>query len=83
MRFRDGDADYLYMRTYTAGDYRMPEELLFDVGADPHEQANLTERFPNVLAQARKLLEEWVADALKDSTNGDPLDTVLKEPARF
>ena len=83
VRFRDGDADYLYIRTYSAGDYRMPGELLFDVGADPHEQTNLTEGFPNVLAQARTLLEEWVSDALKDSSNGDPLDTVLKESAGF
>lgn len=83
VRFRDGDADYLYIRTYAAGDYRMPGELLFDVGIDPHEQTNLADAIPDVLAQARKRLEEWLRDALKGSKNGDPLDTVLKELAGF
>ncbi len=54
--------------------------LLFDLEADPHEQHDLADAHPDVVAHALALLGEWGTDALQRSATGiDPLWLVLNE----
>jgi hypothetical protein len=72
--------DWLCLRTYHDGYHDFPETLLFDLATDPHEQRDLAEKRPDVVARALALLEEWHAGAMRTSSDGvDPLWTVLHE----
>ena len=42
---------WLYMRTYHDGYHLFPDEMLFDVAADPHEQHDLAAARPDLCAQ--------------------------------
>ena len=58
----------------------MPDELLFDLATDPHEQHDLTHAEAAVCAGAGDLMAAWRADALTRSCTGiDPLDVALQE----
>lgn len=72
--------DRLYLRTYHDGFHGLPDELLFDLATDPHEQHDLSDREPSVCAEAADLMAAWRDDALGRSRTGiDPLDVVLQE----
>jgi arylsulfatase A-like enzyme len=72
--------DWLCIRTYHDGYHDLPEVLLYDVVADPHEQVDLAAARPDVVARCAELLGEWRDDCLRRSPAGvDPLDTVLAE----
>jgi arylsulfatase A-like enzyme len=72
--------DWLCLRTYHDGYHDFPETLLFDLAADPHEQRDLAEKRPDVVARAHALLDAWHGEAMRTSSDGvDPLQTVLRE----
>jgi arylsulfatase A-like enzyme len=50
---------YLYVRTYHDGFHCFPDEQLFDLDADPHEQIDLAFTAPRRLAQCREMLDVW------------------------
>ncbi len=73
-------ADYIYLRTYHDAWHGFPEELLFNLLSDPHEQYNLAEQKPELIATGRHLLHRWREEMLATSTSGiDPLETVCAE----
>ena len=80
VRFRDFGQDYLYLRTYRDGYYAFPENLLFDIGADPHEQQDLSDTRADLVQRAAGLLDTWHSEMLAGHEHGDPLTTVLDEP---
>jgi choline-sulfatase len=77
--------DHLYLRTLHDGYHTAwPEEVLFDVAADPHEQIDLLAAEPAVAASARSTLATWTADQLDRShAPQDPMQTVLDEGGPF
>ena len=72
--------DYLYLRTYHDGYHLLPEELLFDLSSDPHEQHDLAAARPRIVERARSRLVAWRDSMLEAHPTGtDPLMTVLSE----
>ncbi|HSL58352.1 MAG TPA: sulfatase [Acidimicrobiales bacterium] len=72
--------DHLYLRTGHDGYHCWPDEMLFDVVADPHETHDLAADRPDLVADARSLLDEWTAEQLdRAGRDIDPLDQVLAE----
>ena len=71
---------WLYARTYHDGFRLFPDEMLFDVVDDPHEQSDLAEQQPEVCRDAVGRLNAW-HDAMMKSmrAEGDPLWTVMRE----
>ena len=75
---------WLYMRTYHDGFHLFPDEMLFDVVDDPHEQNDLAAQQPDVCREAVVRLNAW-HDAMMKSmrAEGDPLWTVMREGGPF
>lgn len=72
--------DHLYLRTWHDGYHGWPDELLFDIAADPHEQVDLAASDTALAAVGRELLEAWTDEQLGRSLSPvDPLQTVLDE----
>ncbi len=73
--------DHLYLRTWHDGYHpHWPEEMLFDVAADPHEQDDLAADDPRRIGEARELLGTWTAEQLgRSDSSVDPLDIVRAE----
>jgi arylsulfatase A-like enzyme len=71
---------WLYMRTYHDGFHLFPQEMLFDLSTDPHEEHDLAVQYPEVCHDATHRLLGW-HDAMMASMpfDVDPLWTVIKE----
>jgi choline-sulfatase len=71
---------WLCIRTYDDAFHDFPPVMLFDVEGDPHEQVDLADRHPEVVAEASRLLLDWEAACMERSPSGvDPLWTVIHE----
>lgn len=71
---------FLCLHTRHDGYHDWPEELLFDLEADPHEQHDLAAREPGLVKHARQRIERFVAATVASGHAGvDPLETVLRE----
>ncbi|HUU10845.1 MAG TPA: sulfatase [Phycisphaerae bacterium] len=76
--------DYLYLRLAHTGLKNLPERMLFDVAADPHELADLAAAQPALAARGQSLLDAWRDEMLAAGPNGDdPMDHVLAEGGPF
>ena len=73
--------DHLYLRTWHDGYHgHWPDEMLFDVAADPHETTDLAATGSASLAAGRDLLERWTDEQLAHpDVPEDPMDVVLRE----
>ncbi len=89
VRFAHEGKDYLFIRSYHDAYHLYPDNMLFDLSADPHEQHNLAEANPQLVQAALQRLDRWVADALArppepiGAEHGDPLPLVMKEGGPF
>jgi hypothetical protein len=71
---------WLYLRAYHDGYYNFPDEMLFNVETDPHEQHNLAATHPELCREAVYYLNEWHDQMMKSMPHDvDPLWTVVKE----
>jgi choline-sulfatase len=70
---------FMYIRTFHDAWHNFPDEMLFDIEADPHEQNNLAAVRPDLIQEGRKQLDAWKASMMKTSAHPDPLETVLAE----
>lgn len=76
--------DWLYVRTYHDGYHLFPEEMLFDLAQDPHEQLNVATAHPDVCRQAVYYLNEWHDRMMHTMPyQQDPLWTVMREGGPF
>ncbi|MEM9294213.1 MAG: sulfatase-like hydrolase/transferase, partial [Planctomycetota bacterium] len=80
--------DHLYIRTYHDGFHGFPQEMLFDLASDPHEQINLSDQRPERCREALAMLTNWhdaqmhrIAENANDAV--DPLWTVIHEGGPF
>jgi choline-sulfatase len=71
--------DFLYLRSYHDAYRCLPEELLFNVVADPHEQQDLANHQPDLVQRAKAMLLNWEQAMARTTTYPDPLGTVLAE----
>ena len=72
--------DYIYIRTVHGGYHLFPEEMLFQIKEDPHEQHNLAEERPDLCAQGAKMILDWDDAMMKTSRyDVDPMWTVMRE----
>jgi arylsulfatase A-like enzyme len=74
----------LCIRTYHDGLKDFPQIMLFDVDRDPHQQHNLADQHPELVARAMVLLSDWEHDMKCVSDHEtDPMMTVLREGGPF
>jgi len=74
--------EWLYMRTYHDGYEMFPDEMLFNVADDPHEQHDLAADHPEIVARAAACLAKWhdeMMATMPDGVREDPLWTVMRE----
>jgi len=77
---------WLYMRTYHDGYHLFPEEMLYNLEDDPHEQNNLAQEKPEVCHRARAHYMDWhdeMMETMPYKTSRDPMWTVLEEGGPF
>ncbi|MCG8419197.1 MAG: sulfatase-like hydrolase/transferase [Proteobacteria bacterium] len=80
IRFRQGDREWLCIRTYHDGYHGFPNLMLFDLATDPHEQTDLADQHSTVVARALALLDDWHGEMMRSATHPiDPMWTVLGE----
>lgn len=80
--------NWLYMRTYHDGFRLFPDEMLFDMDADPHEENNLAGQHPELCREGAWRLSRWhdvqmKKMALTANDVVDPLWTVYREGGPF
>jgi len=69
---------YLYLRTWHCGFHLFPQEMVFDLEADPHEQNDLASARLDLVEEGRKRRRNWEKVQKKRAAK-DPLETVLAE----
>lgn len=77
---------WLYIRTYHDGFHLFPQEQLFNLSEDPHEQVNLAEKRPKLCQEGAKRLMDWhdeMMEDLPDDKKSDPMRIVLDEGGPF
>ncbi|MHB9032309.1 MAG: sulfatase family protein [Anaerolineae bacterium] len=73
---------YLYMRTYHDGYHLFPQEMVYDLASDPHEEHNLAATRPDLCREGAWRLMAWHDAAMASMPPGqtsDPLQVVLAE----
>lgn len=71
---------YIYIRTIHGGYHLLPDEMLFDLEEDPHEQNNLAGEKPELCDKGARMILEWTDEMMKTSASDvDPLWTVMRE----
>jgi choline-sulfatase len=76
--------DYLYIRSYHDGYHLFPDDMLFNVAQDPHEQINLAEQEPEKVRECVYLLNQWHDRMMMSmDSDRDPLWTVIREGGPF
>jgi choline-sulfatase len=72
--------DHMYVRTRHDAWHDFPDQMLFNIADDPHEQHDLAASNPSELDRCRGLLTDWREDMLASSSSGiDPMETVIAE----
>ena len=76
---------WIYIRTYHDGFHLFPDEMLFNIEDDPHEQVDLAGEKPDICREAVYLLNGWHDDMMKSMKgyDSDPLWTVIREGGPF
>lgn len=79
---------WLYMRTYHDGFHTFPQEMLYDLGDDPHEQRDLAAANPAVCREGAWRLSRWHDEQMARLARlggdvVDPLWTVIAEGGPF
>lgn len=75
---------WMFIRTYHDGFHLFPENMLFHLENDPHEQQDIARQHPEICREALARLTEWHDDAMRSSTSAiDPLWTVMREGGPF
>jgi arylsulfatase A-like enzyme len=72
--------DHIYLKTLHDAYHLWPEEMLFNVVKDPHQQKDLATPDNPHLLDGRKLLQQWLIGRLPSAARGgDPHLNVMRE----
>lgn len=75
---------YLYIRTIHDGYHLFPDEMLYDIAADPYEEHDLMAERPDLADRGARILLNWnEAEMKKSQYTVDPMWTVMKENGPF
>ena len=79
---------WLYIRTFHDGFHLFPDEMLFDLESDPHEQQDVAPDHPQICGEAARKLIAWHSEQMwKMADHGsdvvDPMWTVVREGGPF
>jgi len=77
---------WMYIRTFHDGYHLFPEEMLFNIEDDPHEQTDLAAERPEIAREGAQLLNQWTDEMMATQVDGytvDPMQTVLAEGGPF
>jgi choline-sulfatase len=76
--------DHLYCCTWHDAFHGWPDEIVFDVATDPHEQHDLAPQRADVVEERCDLLASWTSDQLARSfAPADPMDIVMAKGGPF
>ena len=78
--------DWIYIRTYHDGFRLCPQEQVFNLATDPHEQHNLAEEHPDICREGAWRLMNWHDEMMATMGHGhavDPMRVVLDEGGPF
>jgi arylsulfatase A-like enzyme len=76
--------DWLYLATQHDAYHLWPDEMLFNVAEDPHQQQDLATQNTQMLNSGRERLANWRGQMLPDAARGrDPHDNVMAEGGPF
>ena len=80
--------DWLYIRTYHDGFHDFPQEMLFNLADDPHEQVNVADRHPELCREGAHRLAAWHDEQMQkmarwSSDVVDPLWSVIRDGGPF
>ncbi len=77
--------DYLYIRTWHDGFHLFPDEQIYNIEEDPHEQYDLASERPKLCREGAQRLSAWHADRMASMPTGcpDPMQVVLEEGGPF
>lgn len=74
--------DWLYIRTHHDGYHLFPDEMLFNLKDDPHEQHNLVESHPEIVREGAYRYVQWhdkMMHTMPFGYTSDPLWKVIEE----
>lgn len=75
---------YLYIRSPHTGYHMFPDEMLFDLEADPHETNNIAEENPVLCAIGAKKIQDFEYEMMSNSESAtDPMWVVMREGGPF
>lgn len=78
--------DWIYIRTYHDGFHLFPQEQIYNLADDPHEQHNLAESRPELCREGAGRLMNWHDEMMATMPRGlvaDPMQVVLDEGGPF
>ena len=76
--------DWMYLETRHDAFHLWDDVMVFDVERDPHQQHDLRDSRPDLVAQGASLLAEWRTGLLEGAARGgDPHDNVMAEGGPF
>lgn len=76
--------DWLYIHTRHDAYHLYPDEMLFNVRNDPHQQQNVVGTETDVTERGRNLLSQWLSENGSNAAAGrDPHDNVMAEGGPF
>ncbi len=71
---------WIWMRTHHDGYHLFPDEMLYNIEDDPHEQNDVASENADLCGEMAGILEKWHADMMASMPyDADPMDTVLAE----
>ncbi len=81
-------SNWLYLRTYHDGFRLFPQEMLFDLDADPHEERDIASDRPDLCSEGAWRLARWHDAQMQKMVHYagdsvDPLWTVIREGGPF
>ena len=74
--------DYIYIRTYHDGLHLFPQEMLFNIKNDPHQQYNLADELPEIVKDMAYRYLQWYDHMMTTQPFGnteDPMRVVMQE----
>lgn len=72
--------DWILIRSYHDGHHGFPENMLFNLKDDPHQQHDLSAQHPELVDKGLAIIERWRSEALDRSPHGiDPMAASLAE----
>ncbi len=78
--FRAQDTTWLCLRTWHCGFGGFPPVMLFDLDHDPHEQHDVADARPEIVAAAMARYDQWLGEMMRTASHpADPMWQALHE----